>query len=404
MKLKETNMFYMALFILISHIRSERYCGYKGDLSKRIESNLDDCYTQNVIESRVRMAVGFEHCFGYNYEKLNSTVEAPFEKRLNDTNRHIVHLAFKICSDEENGIDDDFYVIDSQGTSLSDLTGTQDNRAPEDVRGCKTFFQKLLDALTVQNFEVDDIISSNEKSIIGLVKNSDSRDKLFTIVREIIRPLNECRTPMIELRTTLIKKYLKQFLIAQINPPMPSFTPQSYQVLLHPEMFMLSQDTNLITDFNDENDPSLKATRFAANLIGNKRIVVLHKRTDTEKLSKSQKETVIDWDKDNKDKSPQEIEAMLNEDIADGKVSKDTKLVLTPAQKLKAGLMNEADYQKLIALPENHIHGSDPVEIEKFWDDNLIIKKKRFHNEDFDRYKIKGFDIDQKIKQLFKTI
>lgn len=41
------------------------------------------------------------------------------------------------------------------------------------------------------------------------------------------------------------------------------------------------------------------------------------------------------------------------------------------------------------------------VEIENFWDDNIKIKNKRFSNEDFKRYQIKDWNVDEKINELF---
>jgi hypothetical protein len=392
------------LSLMLAVIRCERYCGYKGDLSKKIQGQLDDCFAKNVLDSRVKMAVGFEHCFGYNYEKLNSTVEAPFVKRLNDTNRHVVHLAFKICDDKDNNMEDSFYMIDAQGTSISDLTGPSEDRTPENQRSCKSFFQRILDSLAAQNFEVDSVIESNEKLIAVTIPNSDNRGKLFTIIKEIVRPLGECRIPMVELRASLIKKYLKQFLVAQINPSLPSFTSQSYNILMHPEYSMAMTSSNLGNDFSDSADDKPKPSIFSSNLLGSKRTVVLRKRTDTQKLSKSEKKDVLSWDEDNKDKSPQEKDAMIREDLADGKPKKITKLMMTPAQKLKMGLISKSEYDRIVDLTEDHSHQPQPIEVDKFWDSNLLIKKKRFNNEDFSRYKINGFDIDQKIQQLFKTI
>lgn len=404
MNMKEKQILLISLLSLVLCVRSERYCGYKGDLSKRIQGQLEDCFEKNIIESRVKMAIGFEHCFGYNYEKLNSTVEAPFVKRLNDTNRHIVHLAFKICDDEENNMEDSFYMIDAQGTSISDLAGPAEARSPENRRACKSFFQKLLDSLAAQNFEIESVLEANEKLISGTVPSSDNREKLFTIVKEIVRPLGECRVPMAELRASLIKKYLKQFLVAQINPSSPSFTSQSYLVLMHPEYYMATTSSNLGKDFSDESDDKPKSAVYSSNLLGAKRVVVLRKRTDTEKLSKSEKDDVLGWDESNKDKSPEEKDSIIRNDLAKGKPKNLTKLMLTPLQKLNAGVISQSEYNRLVDLSEDHSHQSQPIEVDKFWDSNLLIKKKRFNNEDFSRYKIKGFDIDQKIKQLFKTI
>ena len=41
------------------------------------------------------------------------------------------------------------------------------------------------------------------------------------------------------------------------------------------------------------------------------------------------------------------------------------------------------------------------VEINDFWDKDVVIKNKRISNEDYNRYKIKDFDIEDWIKKLF---
>jgi hypothetical protein len=323
---------------------------------------------------------------------------------LNETSLHVVHLAFKICDDEDSGMDGGFYVIDASGTSISDLTGPEDTRTPENVKACKAFFQKILEALGNQNFDVDSVIANNEERIAGLVKNSDSRDKLYALIDTIVRPIRECQIPMRELRTTLIKKYLKQYLIKQINPVMPSFTPQSYQVLQHPEMFMMGNENSLLDTTDDENFIAPKHADFSSNLVGSRRVVVLRGRTDSQKLSKSQKQDVLEFDHDNSKLSAADLDKQINQGILNKDFSDTMELMMTPQQKLNAGLISQNQFDSLVDLKESHTHPANPVEIDKFWDENLKIKKKRFSNEDFDKYKIRGFDIDQKIKQLFKVI
>ena len=62
------------LFFLIYLYNLEK-CGYlNGSKGKEIEKRLDDCYKNHVQQSRLKMSVGFELCFGYNYKKLNETV------------------------------------------------------------------------------------------------------------------------------------------------------------------------------------------------------------------------------------------------------------------------------------------------------------------------------------------
>lgn len=76
--------------------------------------------------------------------------------------------------------------------------------------------------------------------------------------------------------------------------------------------------------------------------------------------------------------------------------------------------MIKQSQSKNIDLPENHDHNkkedligkNNPyyptkVAIDNFWDDNIKIKNKLWNNEDFKRYRIKDWNIDNKINQLF---
>lgn len=56
------------LIFWISYLKAEEEnCGYYGTRGDKIEKQLDECYAKNVIDNRVKMSVGFEICFGYNY-------------------------------------------------------------------------------------------------------------------------------------------------------------------------------------------------------------------------------------------------------------------------------------------------------------------------------------------------
>lgn len=62
----------------------EEDCGYFGEKGLNIEKKLDECFEKNVKDTRVRMSLGFEICFGYNYQKLNDTVAEPIQKIVKD--------------------------------------------------------------------------------------------------------------------------------------------------------------------------------------------------------------------------------------------------------------------------------------------------------------------------------
>lgn len=42
------------------------------------------------------------------------------------------------------------------------------------------------------------------------------------------------------------------------------------------------------------------------------------------------------------------------------------------------------------------------VELDNFWDEDIKIKNVRLSNENINRYKIKDWDVDRKIKDLFE--
>ena len=51
---------------------------------------------------------------------------------------------------------------------------------------------------------------------------------------------------------------------------------------------------------------------------------------------------------------------------------------MTPFELMSKGEMSEKDYKEIVDVNEEHKHISDEkVEIPDFWDDNLIIKKKK---------------------------
>lgn len=44
------------------------------------------------------------------------------------------------------------------------------------------------------------------------------------------------------------------------------------------------------------------------------------------------------------------------------------------------------------------------LELDNFWDQDIKIKNKRYSKEDFNRYKIKDWDIDRKIEKMFGDV
>lgn len=57
-----------------------------------------------------------------------------------------------------------------------------------------------------------------------------------------------------------------------------------------------------------------------------------------------------------------------------------------------ADLLNKNDLKK------------QKLELDNFWDQDIKIKNKRYSKEDFNRYKIKDWDIDRKIEKMFGDV
>ena len=64
----------MKILLTLFGIYFSNQCGYGEAKGREIEQKLDDCYKEHVKDSRLKMAVGFEICFGFNNKKLNDTV------------------------------------------------------------------------------------------------------------------------------------------------------------------------------------------------------------------------------------------------------------------------------------------------------------------------------------------
>ena len=55
----------------------------------------------------------------------------------------------------------------------------------------------------------------------------------------------------------------------------------------------------------------------------------------------------------------------------------------------------------LTTRESDHDHSTKPIVIDDFFDKNLQIKNKKYGMNDFNKYVIKGFDIDRQLKKMF---
>jgi len=76
-------------------------CDYHTTHEELITNQLDDCFEKNVKDSRIRMAIGYELCFGFNYEMLNKTVAEPLLKYQAKLKDELVSLKSQSCKIEE---------------------------------------------------------------------------------------------------------------------------------------------------------------------------------------------------------------------------------------------------------------------------------------------------------------
>ncbi len=114
---------------------------------------------KNVKESRVKMSVGFELCFGYNWEKLNTTIAEPFQLRLNRTNHKLIKFSMNTCSG------DSYFDIDDTEDEDDELDDEIEENSPQDLKNiqkCKHFFDLIIQALYDDLNSVDLVFDEND--------------------------------------------------------------------------------------------------------------------------------------------------------------------------------------------------------------------------------------------------
>lgn len=389
-------MLRLLLPLLVASRALAALCGYRDIAGRQIAETLDQCFRDNVVDSRARMAIGFEFCFGTNFQVLNDTVAIPYNKKAKDTTRQLMNLAQSLCSDNDDALDQ-FVFSQSLGREQAFQGGRARDRSPQALRKCTQFFSKLQNAVNNDQFNTEYLLSQNEPLLEPMYPNPEDRRKLFAIVLNVVQPLVGCFAPMEALKAELAKKYLRQYLAALVNPEKPSFDDATYEVLVNPELYSVqSVDSNGLfrnkrslfdVDFNVKLGAELPLEKTVKLQLG-----------PSQRLNATERAAVAVLDAR---ESPEEREKSLAKALEAGKVSRSQVLSMRPQQRLEARLMSPEAFRKEVAVPESHLHAGEHVMIDDFWNSNVALKKAKFAKEDYDRYLIKGFDIEKKLRQLF---
>ena len=360
----------IVLFVLlINSFLSLKNCGYYGEKGDEIEKKLDACFDKNVRDSRVRMSVGFEICFGYNYSKLNATVAEPLEHRQKLINKKLIDISLKSC----------FY--DKRDPHKPRLpNGDVDFRKEqENINKCKHFFNLIIQAMYNDQEAVESFLDSNIFLIKPMLVEKKRVAHLRKRISKLVDPVDECKEPQIVLRNRLIKKYLEMYLNKVVSPKLPSFNWENLDVLLHPEEYMMRSDKLRKPSESAESVEEEGIEKPKILVPEKRRIVIRDKRPSGEK-----KEGFLSGLFDFSSSSDEDHHAEVDNFAPDQKPTHEDK------EKTK------------LLMDKDHTHKKDQVLIDKFWDANVRIKNKRIANQDYLRYKVKGFDIDRQIKELFK--
>ena len=363
-----------AFVTLFRQIRSAKNCGYYGEAGDNIEKKLDNCFDKNVKDSRVRMSVGFEVCFGYNYSKLNVTVAEPLEHRQKLVNKRLIEMSLKSCV---------YHHGDKHLPRLP--SGQVDYHAEQDnINKCKHFFNLLIQAMYNDQEAVEGFLDDNISLVEPILVEKKAIEHLRKKISKLVDPIDECKQPQMILRNRLIKKYLEMYLNKVVSPTMPSFNWENLDVLLHPEEYMLRSDQvrrpNSESHSDEQEIAPVEINEEPKILVPEKRKIVIR---DRHKKTASGSSGFLGGLFDFSSSSDEDAHA---EDFV-AKDQKPTHEDILKMEKLK---------------DKDHTHDGDKVVIDKFWDTNVRIKNKRVANEDYLRYKVKGFDIDKQIQELFK--
>lgn len=361
-------------------------CGYYGPAGTQIEEDLDNCFTKNVKDSRVRMSIGFELCFGFNYSKLNSTIAQPIEKFQNKTNTDLIDLSLKTCriAEADRPQDDDGIDFEKEQKSLED---------------CRKFFDIAIEAMYNEQATVDTFLNENDELLRPILKDEEMIEELKKIIDKKISPIDDCKEPQIILRNKMIKKFLEMYLNKIASPDMPSFTWESLDVLLHPEVYMLKNDKFSMPDFKHYQVTTATSTKEI--LLPKKRAIVMQKRRYP--IGEGTEEKLQNTDDSSEEGFFASLFAGSSEEDKNlkrkiEKVEVDNKWGEQPYEfslRQKDKEIKEKEKKKKIKEKKEN------VVVENYWDSDIKIKKKRFTDEDFNSYRIRGWDVDKKLAKLF---
>ena len=382
-------LLYSYLFSMTTPLTNEKGCGYSGTKGKTIEKDLDDCFQREVKDSRLRMSLGYEKCFGFNYQHLNTTIAEPLDRKQKIANRALIDLSLETCVvTEEQEENEDRVELDRK------------------LNNCKHYFNVIIQAMYNDDESVETYLDSQSKLIKPLLGSKAGFDKLKNKIVKIISPIDECKEPQALFRIRLIKKYLEMYLNRVVSPPLPSFNNENLDILEHPEVYMLKSNKVIRTDIQE----LLESKRKKGKFVPVKRTIVIQKRKNAhdEEVEEEKKKSIVDkllgvFKKDNDDND--DIDPEMR-DAKRGEKEENTKKNRNHPEDDMNRLIDDADTDNednfADKFEDEHFHEPNSIVIDDFWDENLEIKNKRLGNHDFDRYKIKGFDIDRQLKKLFK--
>ena len=218
----------------------EKVCGYLGGSASKVENKLDQCYEEYVKESRVRMSIGFELCFGFNFGRLNNTVSKPLNYMQRIVNTRVLDLSMEVCKANED--------IDRRPkleNGAVDIDKEQMN-----IGHCKVFFDRVIDAIYAEEYSVEDVFREHSEKLGELYRQSEI-EQIKKQVRDLVHPVDECKVPEQTLKDNLIIKFTKKFLQNIVNPQMPSFNYENLDVLLHPEKYIVHNEEPDFPDFDE---------------------------------------------------------------------------------------------------------------------------------------------------------
>ena len=390
------------IFLLASLLSAARasQCGYPGSAGNQIRSALDTCFSDNVIQSRAKMAIGFEFCFGVNFQILNDTVAIPYNKKIKETTQQLINLSQSMCSDNEDALDQFVFTHSLGKDQGGDNAPDPKDTSPRSLRKCVQFFSKVQNLINTENFEISYILTQNEALIAPMYPSKPDREKIFTIVLNVVQPLASCLRPMEALKAELIRKYLRQYLAALVHPTKASFTEDTYDILMNPEFYSIQGiDTSGIFKgkrglFEVEIDPNL------IQQVEKGRTIKLQMKPPN-RVSDQEKGKILEMDRSAQVTSPAARDREVVKAVATGQVTRTQVFGMTPRQKLDARLISPAAYRRQVLIDEHHNHPGMKADLDDMSSPRAPFRRHGDAREDQARKVVKGYNIDKKIQDIF---